>query len=104
MSRPNPKAQKPKKLKSKEDKELDPITPTTTQVSLTKYITQMESPVPNTNTNKIDSKKRKKNSGENPPDKSHHISPEIKMNVNPLNTQHETVNTQNNPSQSKENC
>ena len=49
-------------------------------------------------TNK-DSKKRKKNSGENPPDKRHHESEdkqEMSMSVNPQNY-HEMFTTQSNP-------
>ena len=92
MLRPNPKAQKPKKLKAKETKEIDLNTPTITQVSLTKFITPTDPPVlsANSTNNKADSKKRKKNSGENPPDKRHHESEDIqenKMNVNPQNNQ-----------------
>ena len=102
MSRPNQRTQKPKKFKAKETKEVDSSTLTITQVSLTKYITQMDSSVQPTNKQgtKTDSKKLKKNSGENPPDKQHHESEDIQegiMNVNPQNSQHKLVNTQNNP-------
>ena len=107
MSRPNPKVQKPKKLKAKETKEVDLNTPTITQVCLTKFITQTDPPALSANmtNNKADNKKRKKNSGENPPDKQHYESEDIqdnKMSVNPQNNQHETVNTQNNPPQNEE--
>ena len=73
-------------------------TPTVTQVSLTKYITHKESPF--TQIGQKDSKKRKKNSSEIPPDKRHHESKENSenMSIDPqnndlINTQ---VNTQNN--------
>ena len=45
-------------------------TPTVTQVPLTKYITHKKSPF--TQIGQKGSKKRKKNSGEIPPDKRHH--------------------------------
>ena len=72
-------------------------TPTVTQVPLTKYITHKESPL--TQIGQKDSKKRKKNSGEIPPDKRHHESKETpeNMNVNPKNNDltNTQVNTQN---------
>ena len=65
---------------------------------LTKYITHKESPF--TQIGQKDSKKRKKNSGEIPPDKRHHKAKETPENMssnpqnnNLINTQ---VNTQNN--------
>ena len=100
MSRPSQRTQKSKKIKDKDSQEADMNrnTPTVTQVPLTKYITHKESPF--TQIGQKDSKKRKKNSGEIPPDKRHHESKENpeNMSVNPqnndlINTQ---VNTQNN--------
>ena len=78
---------------------MDSNTPTVTQVSLTKYITHKDSPGQQIEQpSKKDSKKCKKNSGENPPDKRHHESEDKQetMIVNPQNN--EMINTQNKPS------
>ena len=100
MSRPSQRTQKPKKIKDRDSQETDTNrnTPTVTQVPLTKYITHKESPF--TQIGQKDSKKRKKNSGEIPPDKRHHKAKETpeNMNVNPQNNDltNTQVNTQNN--------
>ena len=95
MSRPIQRIQRPKKQRDKEPKEVDTNAPTVTQVPLTKYITHKDSPENQPKQTLKDSKKHKKNSGENPPDKRHHESEEKKeiMSINPQNN--EMVNTQN---------
>ena len=86
MSKPNQKTQRLRSVKDKDNQDSGkPHTPTVTQVSLTKYITHKE--LPTTQIGPKDSKKRKKNSGEIPPDKRHHKSQEISGNMD--------VNTQN---------
>ena len=64
-------------------------------MSLTKYITHKDSPGTQPKQTLKDSKKCKKNSGENPPDKRHHESEEKGeiMSVNPQNNK--MINTQN---------
>ena len=99
MSRPSQRTHKPKKIKDKDSQEtnMNRNTPTVTQVPLTKYITHKESSL--TQIGQKNSKKRKKNSGEIPPDKRHHESKETpeNMNVNPENNDltNTQVNTQN---------
>ena len=97
MSRPIQRSQKNRK--QKESKDIDPSTPTVTQVSLTKYITTKEiMPQQQRQNNTKNNRKCKKNTGEIPPDKRHHESEDIqsnKMNVDPQNSKIDTVNTDN---------
>ena len=86
MSKPNQKTQRSKAVKDKNSQNSGkPLTPTITQVSLTKYITHKE--LPATQIGPKDNKKRKKNLGEIPPDKRHHKTQESSENMD--------VNTQN---------
>ena len=82
MSKPNQKTQRSRSIRDKDNQDSSKShTPTITQASLTKYITHKE--LLATQTGPKDSKKRKKNSGEIPPDKCHHESQETssKMDV-----------------------
>ena len=83
MSKPNQKTQRSKAVKDSQNSG-KPLTPTITQVSLTKYITHKE--LPATQIGPKDNKKRKKNSGEIPPDKRHHKTQESSENMD-VNTE-----------------
>ena len=95
MSKPIQKTQRLRSIRDKDNQDNKSHTPTTTQVSLTKYITHKE--LPATHIGPKDSKKRKKNSGEIPPDKRHHESQETtgKMDVNTHNVGSSTVDISN---------
>ena len=93
MSKPIQKTQRLRSIRDKDNQDNKLHTPTTTQVSLTKYITHKE--LPATHIGPKDSKKRKKNSGEIPLDKRHHESQETtgKMDVNTHNVGSSTIDS-----------